>query len=287
MMLSITSSLRRLSLVKPLTQQSLRFNSRYTKPALPQRLVQEFVPELNEKRIIPVHNTYYAENPYHEANMKELNDLLRKYITLPVVTEKVGRWITFEQYQGLAGKERLRPGEHRALTGVLARLNRIDTQLIPDDVQAVLDKYSRAKTKEEEQKIVRELDSEGRSRTIGRRKNASALVYMARGTGEIIVNGVSMNKFFRRLQEREDILYPLKVVEGEGEYNIFATVEGGGFSGKSGAIVNGIAKGLIIHNPLLKPRLYKAGCMTRDHRVKERKKPGKRKARKSPTWVKR
>lgn len=293
-MLSITSGLGRLSLVNTLTRQSLRFASHNARnsdsepvQSRPTRIVQEFVPQLEQKRIVPVHNAYYAENPYHEANMKELNDLLRKYISLPTVPEKVGKWITFEQYKGLAGKERLRPGEYRELSSVLTRLNRIDSQLIPDEIQDKLDVYSHPNAQEEASKTVRKLDSDGRSRTIGRRKNASALVYMARGSGEIIVNGVSLNKFFRRMQEREDILYPLKVVEAEGDYNIFVTVEGGGFSGKSGAIVNGIAKGLIVHNPLLKSRLYKAGCMTRDHRVKERKKPGKRKARKSPTWVKR
>jgi len=299
-MLRISVGLERLSLFRSLPQASVRFNS--SSSQRPRRfnnkdqqisqiingpIVQEFVPEFEQKRIIPVHNTYYSENPSHESTMRELNDLLRKYITLPVDNSKIGGWISLDQYKEAGGGLRLKPGEYRSLTALLSRLNRIDSQLMPEEVLNKLQQFSKTSSDEVETKIVKTLDKNGRSKTVGKRKESSAIVQMVKGEGEIIVNGVPLNKFFRKLQDREEILYPLKVVESENEYNIFATVEGGGFSGKAGAIVNGIAKGLIIHNPFLKPRLYKAGCMTRDHRVKERKKPGLRKARKAPTWVKR
>lgn len=286
-MFRITTGIGRLNLLRPSTFQSLRYASKLAEPIIPKPLTAEFIPELEQKRIVPKTNTYYAENPPHEKVMKDLNDLLRKYITLPTDSSRINKWLTYEQYQASGGGERLRPGEHRDLTAVLSRLYRIDAQLMPKDVEAVVEKYTRSSTQQTRDTVIKQLDSKGRSKTVGRRKSASAIVLMARGTGEILVNGLPINKVFRRLTEREQILYPLKVVESEGAFNIFATVTGGGMSGKVGAIVNGIAKGLVIHNPLLKPRLYKAGCMTRDHRVKERKKPGLRKARKAPTWVKR
>lgn len=288
-MFRITTGIGRLRLLKPCTFQRFasKFPSKEVVDPVPKLLTTDFIPELEQKRIVPKSNTYYAENPPHEKIMRDLNDLLRKHITLPTDSSRINKWITYEQYQANGGGERLRPGEHRDLTAVLSRLYRIDAQLMPKEVEKMLERFTRSTTQQSRETIVKELDSQGRSKTVGRRKSASAVVLMARGTGEILVNGRPLNKVFRRLSEREDILYPLKVVESEGSYNIFATVTGGGMSGKVGAIVNGIAKGLVIHNPLLKPRLYKAGCMTRDHRVKERKKPGLRKARKAPTWVKR
>ncbi|CCH42735.1 40S ribosomal protein S9, mitochondrial [Wickerhamomyces ciferrii] len=283
-MFSITSGLRRLGLCSRPTIQSLRFQSTIKSS---DSIIQAYIPQLEQKRIIPVDNTYYDESPPHEKIMRDLNDLLRKYVTLPRDDSKVNKWLTFDQYQGLAKDPRLRPGNHRDLVKVLSRLNKIDSQLMPEEIETQLKKFARAQGQKEEVKVIRKLDEFGRSKTIGGRKAATAMVYMSKGSGEILVNGRPLNKEFKRLAEREEILYPLKVVESEGEYNIFITVEGGGFSGKAGAIANAIGKGLVIHNPLLKPRLYKAGCMSRDNRRKERKKPGKRKARKSPTWVKR
>lgn len=244
-------------------------------------------PELEIKRIVPKHPTYYTSNANHENNLNELKSLERKFTNLPRVANIQGKWLSMQQYEPMAGDERLKASQHKQLIKLLNRLNGIDPQLRPVEVQNVLTKYSRSSNMNEAGKKMPQLDEFGRSRTVGGRKSSSATVYLVRGSGEFLVNGKPLNEHFPELKHREDILYPFKVIEAEAEYNIFAIVTGGGPTGQSGAIVNGIAKGLVVHNPLLKTRLYKAGCITRDHRRVERKKPGKLKARKSPAWVKR
>jgi small subunit ribosomal protein S9 len=219
--------------------------------------------------------------------LNELKSLERKYTNLPRVANIQGKWLSMQQYEPMAGDERLKSSQHKQLVKLLNRLNSIDPQLRPTEVQQLLTKYSRSSNINESGKKHKELDQYGRSRTVGGRKSSSATVHLVKGTGEFLVNGKPLNQHFPELKHREEILYPFKVIEAESEYNVFAIVTGGGPTGQAGAIVSAIGQGLIIHNPLLKARLYKAGCITRDHRRVERKKPGKLKARKSPTWVKR
>lgn len=252
-----------------------------------QQLHPQFNAELELKRIVPQHATFYSPNADHENNLNELKALDRKYTNLPRVNNVQGKWLSMQQYEPMAGDERLKSSQHKQLLKLLNRLNTIDPQLRPTEVQNLLTKYSRSTSMNDSAVAIKSLDEFGRSRTVGGRKSSSATVYLVKGTGEFLVNGKPLNQHFAELKDRQDILYPFKVVEAESEYNVFALVNGGGPTGQAGAIVNAIGKGLIIHNPLLKNRLYKAGCMTRDHRRVERKKPGKVKARKSPTWVKR
>lgn len=245
------------------------------------------IPELEAKRIIPTHSTYYTPNADHERNLTELQSLHRKYLHLPTTPLKEGKWLNMQQYEPIGGGERLKPSQHKALVTVLNKLGAIEPQLMPQEVSDVLIRYSRSSTINEKSDEVKQLDQYGRSRTVGGRKSSHAVVYLVEGTGEFLVNGKRLNSVFPELKHRTEILYPFRVVESEAKYNMFAIVQGGGPTGQAGAIVNAIGKGLVVHNPLLKGRLYKAGCMTRDHRHVERKKPGKVKARKSPTWVKR
>ncbi|KAH3687302.1 hypothetical protein WICPIJ_001725 [Wickerhamomyces pijperi] len=246
-----------------------------------------FIPELEAKRIVPTHSTYYTPNADHERNLTELQSLHRKYIHLPTTPLKEGKWLNMQQYEPIGGGERLKPSQHKALVSILNKLGAIEPQLMPVEVSDVLIRYSRSSTINEKSEDVKQLDQYGRSRTVGGRKSSHAVVYLVEGTGEFLVNGKSLNAVFPELKHRAEILFPFKVIESESKYNMFAIVQGGGVTGQAGAIANAIGKGLVVHNPLLKGRLYKAGCMTRDHRHVERKKPGKVKARKSPTWVKR
>jgi len=121
----------------------------------------------------------------------------------------------------------------------------------------------------------------------GRRKMAIARVRLVPGTGEIIINGISYEELFPRLEHRRVIMQPLLVTESLGKYNTVAKVEGGGISGQSGAISHGIARALIRADETLKPILRQNGLLTRDSRVKERKKPGLKRARKAPQYTKR
>ncbi len=124
---------------------------------------------------------------------------------------------------------------------------------------------------------------------VGRRKSATARVrlYPAGETAEIIVNGKPLNDYFPRLQDQLRLTEPLRLVEMEGKFNVSVLAKGGGISGQADAVRLGIARALIVADPTLRPVLKKAGLLTRDARVKERKKPGLKRARKAPQYTKR
>lgn len=121
----------------------------------------------------------------------------------------------------------------------------------------------------------------------GRRKTAVAQVKLFPGNGAIIINGIPYEERFTRHEHRRKILLPLVVTENADKYNVVVKVDGGGISGQSGAISHGIARALVMANESFKPLLRKSGLLTRDPRVKERKKPGLRRARKAPQYTKR
>jgi small subunit ribosomal protein S9 len=107
------------------------------------------------------------------------------------------------------------------------------------------------------------------------------------GNGAIIINGVPYEELFPSLEHRRAILQPLLVTESLGKYNAMIKVNGGGITGQSGAISLGIARALVEADGSLKPLLRQNGLLTRDPRIKERKKPGLRRARKAPQYTKR
>lgn len=121
----------------------------------------------------------------------------------------------------------------------------------------------------------------------GRRKTAVAQVRLVPGNGAIIVDGVPYEERFPRLEHRQTILRPLLVTDSVSKYNILVKTSGGGISGQSGAISHGIARALLRADENLKPVLRQKGLLTRDSRVKERKKVGLKRARKAPQYTKR
>lgn len=123
---------------------------------------------------------------------------------------------------------------------------------------------------------------------IGRRKASTARVRIMAGSGDFIINGKPIEEYFPRMGDVEKILAPLQVVgEDNSRLDISVMVKGGGISGQTGAVQLGIARALLLMNPDLRPTLRKGGFTTRDPRVKERKKPGLKRARKAPTYTKR
>lgn len=113
----------------------------------------------------------------------------------------------------------------------------------------------------------------------GRRKTATARVFLREGTGEMTVNGVGMDDYFGSEVLKMIIRQPLQVVEKEGEFDMWATVRGGGSSGQAGAIRHGLSRALVEFEPTFRESLKTAGFMTRDPRRKERKKYGQKGAR--------
>ena len=132
-----------------------------------------------------------------------------------------------------------------------------------------------------------QIDDQGRSYATGKRKNAIARVWIKPGPGKIIVNGREQDIYFARPVLRMVINQPFAVTEREGQYDVFCTVKGGGLSGQAGAVKHGISKALTYYEPALRGPLKKEGFLTRDSRVVERKKYGRRKARRSFQFSKR
>lgn len=123
--------------------------------------------------------------------------------------------------------------------------------------------------------------------SIGRRKSSAARVFIKRGTGTITINGRSIDEYFGRETARMIVRQPLEKVNMSSDFDITATVKGGGNSGQAGAIRHGITRALISYDETLRRPLRIAGFVTRDAREVERKKIGLHKARKRPQYSKR
>ena len=121
----------------------------------------------------------------------------------------------------------------------------------------------------------------------GRRKTATARVFLSAGTGKLVINNRTLEQYFGRETARMVVRQPLELLEATEKYDLYITVKGGGIGGQAGAIRHGITRALIAADETLKPALRQAGFVTRDAREVERKKLGLRKARKRPRFSKR
>jgi small subunit ribosomal protein S9 len=121
----------------------------------------------------------------------------------------------------------------------------------------------------------------------GRRKNSVARVRLVPGEGKIVVNGRSVDEYFNLETLRTIIRQPLVETETDGQYDVLVNVDGGGFTGQAGAIRHGVARALLKADPEYRPSLKSAGFLTRDPRMKERKKYGLKGARRAPQFSKR
>ena len=133
----------------------------------------------------------------------------------------------------------------------------------------------------------KEIDGQGRAYATGRRKNAVARVWVKLGTGQITINGRDQKVYFARPTQQMVIQQPFDVTQRREQFDVIATVSGGGLSGQAGAVRHGIAQALSKFEPGLRGALKSSGFLTRDSRVVERKKYGRAKARKSFQFSKR
>ena len=151
----------------------------------------------------------------------------------------------------------------------------------PSDVDAPEEEISTAAPVEPQK------DAQGRSYATGKRKDAVARVWIKAGAGKTTVNGRDLETYFARPVLRMIINQPFASADREGQFDVICTVRGGGLSGQAGAVRHGISKALTLFEPDLRGVLKKGGFLTRDSRVVERKKYGKRKARRSFQFSKR
>ncbi|MEI2301575.1 30S ribosomal protein S9 [Ensifer sp. MJa1] len=134
---------------------------------------------------------------------------------------------------------------------------------------------------------VKKVDAQGRSYATGKRKDAVARVWVKPGTGKITINGKSYSDYFARPVLQMILQQPIVAAARDGQFDIDATVAGGGLSGQAGAVRHGISKALTYFEPGLRSVLKRGGFLTRDSRVVERKKYGRAKARRSFQFSKR
>ena len=134
---------------------------------------------------------------------------------------------------------------------------------------------------------VQKIDEHGRAYATGKRKDAVSRVWLKPGSGKIIVNKKDFTEYFGRPVLQLIVRQPIMAADRDGQYDIIATVSGGGLSGQAGALRHGISKALTYYEPELRGILKSGGFLTRDARVVERKKYGRRKARRSFQFSKR
>lgn len=159
-----------------------------------------------------------------------------------------------------------------------------------DETTTVTDLADLAKVGQgSEEQAVREpkKDEYGRSYATGRRKDSVARVWIKPGSGQMQVNKKDYRTYFGRATQQMIIEQPFQLVDREAQFDVYATCSGGGLSGQAGAIRHAIAQALCLFEPELRPVLKKQGLLTRDPRVVERKKYGRRKARRGMQWAKR
>ncbi|CAD6591645.1 MAG: 37S ribosomal protein S9, mitochondrial [Alectoria sarmentosa] len=282
-------------------------NSSRAIAAPPVDLIQNPPSNLENARVVPASPSYFTGRPDSTDNYLDLLALLRRYQTLPTVAPAQAprvAWRTVTQYRLLVG-EPVRASKYHKVVEVLQRLNRIHPAVMPAPLKEAMEIYKRDIDPYAVTKRPNIIDADGRAYGVGRRKSSSAKVYLVQGEGEVLVNGKSINSAFGRIHDRESALWALKATSRIDKYNVWALVSGGGSTGQAEAITLGAAKALMVFEPALKPALRRglsstdllieeanglpllAGCVTRDPRRVERKKPGHVKARKMPAWVKR
>ena len=140
-----------------------------------------------------------------------------------------------------------------------------------------------AKAEKKEPKV----DKMGRAYATGRRKESVARVWLKKGSGQVIINGKPQDQYFGRQTHLLVLNQPFLIADRVSAFDVMCTVKGGGQTGQAGAVPHGVSRALESMEPDLRPVLKKAGMLTRDARVVERKKIGKHKARRSKQWAKR
>ncbi|OKL57008.1 37S ribosomal protein S9, mitochondrial [Talaromyces atroroseus] len=240
-------------------------------------------------RILPASPAYFSGSPKFIDHRIKLERLLAKYVLLPTLPAGEAprmAWFKLAQFREHLG-EPIPAKKYKNFQKVLQRLNRIQPDIVPDEVRHALNSYVRPGNPYANKPAPSEVDEFGRARGKGKRKESSAVVYLVEGDGEVLVNNKNIVDAFPRVHDRESALWALRCTQRLDKYNVWAKVSGGGVTGQAEAITLAVARALMVHEPALKPVLRQAGVITVDARRVERKKPGHVKARKMPTWVKR
>lgn len=216
-------------------------------------------------RLAPVSPSYFTGSADFFDNWLALQELYRRYQTLPVLpADSVSRvrWKTLQQYRSIVGAQ-VKPAKYKKIISLLNRLNRIEPTMLPEDARNMLEKYKRAEDPNLARPKQQQIDKWGRAWATGRRKTSVARVWLVDGTGEVLVNGKPLAEAFPRIQDRESVIWPLHATDRVDKYSIWALVHGGGSTGQAESLTLGVAKALMVHEPLLKPVLRRGNPLLR------------------------
>ncbi|EJT76237.1 40S ribosomal protein S9 [Gaeumannomyces tritici R3-111a-1] len=239
-------------------------------------------------RPMPVSPAYFSRMSQFNDDYVRISDYYRRLQHLPLDPNPAENvtWKKLVDYKAACG-ENVRASDYAACIKMVKALHKIHRRLKSEGLRQALVPFMRDITPHRNEPRPAHIDRFGRSVGVGRRKEATARVYLVEGTGDVLVNGKPISEVFGRVHDRESVIWPLRATERMDKYSIWAHVSGGGTTGQAEALTLGVSKALMAHEPALKPVLRRAGCVTRDPRMVERKKPGHVKARKMPAWVKR
>lgn len=208
-------------------------------------------------RIVPASPAYFSGSPKFIDHMLSLERLLAKYASLPTVAPNEAprmAWFKLAQFRDFVG-EHVPTKKYKNLIKILQRLNRIEPALMPEEVRETLKTFLRPGNPYANKAAPAVVDEMGRARGTGKRKEASAVVYLVEGEGEVLVNGRNIVDVFPRVHDRESALWALRCTGRLDKYNVWATVKGGGVTGQAEAITLAVARALLVHEPALKPVL--------------------------------
>lgn len=208
-------------------------------------------------RIVPASPAYFSGSPKFIDHRIKLERLLEKYLLLPTLPASEAprmAWFKLAQFRDLLG-EPIPAKKYKNFQKVLQRLNRIQTDLLPDEVRHALNSYVRPGNPYANKPTPSVVDEFGRARGKGKRKESSAVVFLVEGNGEVLVNDKNIVDAFPRVHDRESALWALRSTQRLDKYNVWAKVSGGGVTGQAEAITLAIARALMVHEPALKPVL--------------------------------
>jgi small subunit ribosomal protein S9 len=257
-----------LHLARPRLQQSTVAQARFLTTSAPRAIVLETTfsnsnsppvwSQTREKiRLVPASPSYFTGNSDFFDNWLALQELLRRYETLPTVPREEApsaKWKSLAEYRAIVGGN-VKAAKYKKLVNILDRLNCINPTLIPEDVKTTLDLYKRKVEKAASQEEPKTLDLLGRAHGLGRRKTSVANVWVLEGDGRVLVNGKPLVDVFDRVHDRESAVWPLLSTGRMSKYNVWAIVSGGGKTGQAEAFTLGLARALLVHEPALKPAL--------------------------------
>ncbi|KAI8911951.1 ribosomal protein S9/S16-domain-containing protein [Powellomyces hirtus] len=235
---------------------------------------------------------YFTGNPRYFASIMALNTLIRKHPSLGFrdatqyeATRQKPKWMSMMEMQEYLEFKLVKSSYDE----LIHKLNILYTVQGSDpEVSKLLQTFVKpGAALVALSRPAPSLDEFSRSYSYGSRKTARAQAWIVPGDGQVYVNGTHISEYFAEDFDRETILRPLVIAKAIAKYNIWSLVKGGGQSGQAAAVAVAIARGVVIHDPLLEPAMKEARLITIDTRQVERKKTGQPGARKKNTWVKR